>query len=200
MLGVPTGFFIQYKFITTDNTKRSSYTYQKLFRALYGYTQNVSKANGKTYRYHRAGVLSSSPYVRSGKNCVIIPNSAFSPLTTFFKTGKNPSHFWEEKGDWKAVYYMDEKTLKEEDTIKALHELLDRTFLSKQIEENQPIHVEINSVLAKIKSNSAVEKPYIAALLAESEKITSSVWFKECYSKSEKLTAFFNDVKALKSV
>ena len=148
---VASGFFIQYKFITPKSTKRSSYTYQKLFRALYGYTQNVTKANGKTYRYRRNGVLSSTAYIRPGKNCVIIPNSAFNSLTTFFKTGKNPTHFWEEKGDWKAVYYMDEKNLKEEDVLKALDDFLDRTFLSKEAGESQSIQTEISGVLVKLK-------------------------------------------------
>ena len=198
--GVASGFFIQYKFITPKTTKHSSYTYQKIFRALYGYTQNVTKANGKTYRYHRDGVLSSTAYIRPGKNCVIIPNSAFNPLTTFFKTGKNPSHFWQTKGDWKAVYYMGEKTLKEEDVLKALGDFLDRTFLSKIVGENQNIHMEISDVLVKLRSNVRVERPYIEALLAEGEKIISNQWFKECYLKSEKLNSFSNNFKSLKSI
>lgn len=192
------GFFIQYKFITSDNTKHSSYNYQKLFRALYGYTQNVSKSNGKTYKYHRKGVLSSTAYIRPGKNCVIIPSSAFNSLTTFFKTGKNPTHFWETKGDWKATYYMDEKDLKDEEVVKALHDLLDRTFLSTQADAPIDLFSEVEKAAAKLKESAKPEKAYLDALLAEADKITSNQWFKDCYSKSEKLSLFFNNLKLLK--
>src|SRR4030042_1173873 len=89
------GYFIQYKFIIPENMKHSSYTYQKLFRALYGYTQAVFKSNGKTYHYHRAGVLSATPYLRPGKNCVIIPPGKFQHLLDFFKTGRKEKLFSE---------------------------------------------------------------------------------------------------------
>lgn len=195
-----TGFFIQYKFITPANTKHSSYTYQKLFRALYGYTQNVTKSSGKTYKYHRKGILSDTPYIRPGKNCVIIPNTAFNSLASFFKTGKNPTHFWKDKGDWKAVYYMDEKDLKEEQVIKALEDLLDRTYLLTAESTNQPISVELNRILMRSKPLPAVEKGYLDAVIVECDKIVGKPWFKGCYAKSEKLSAFFNNLKALKSI
>ena len=34
-------------------------------------------------------------------------------MLDFFKTGKNPAHAWKFKGDWKAVYYMNEKDVDE---------------------------------------------------------------------------------------
>ncbi|GAG48539.1 unnamed protein product, partial [marine sediment metagenome] len=107
-------YFIQYKFILPESVSHSSYSYQKLFRALYGYTQAVNKSSGKNYKYHRQGVLSSYPYLRAGKNCVIIAPDAFQNLISFFKTGRNPAHKWEVKGNWKAVYYMDEKAIPEQ--------------------------------------------------------------------------------------
>src|SRR3989344_3839606 len=122
------GHFIKYNFIIPETTKHSSYTYQKLFRALYGYTQNVTKSNGKTYKYHRKGILSDIPYIRPGKNCVIIPPKSFAPLETFFKTGKNPTHYWKTKGNWKAVFYFEEKDLEENSVITALKELTERLF------------------------------------------------------------------------
>ncbi len=154
-----TGFFIQYKFITSEKVKHSSYAYQKLFRALYGYTQNVTKSNGKTYKYKRKGILSDIPHIRSGKNCVIIPNTAFNNLATFFKTGKNPTHLWQDKGDWKAVYYMDEKNLKEEDVIKALEDLVARSFVSTTNGEHAVVGLstELTTILSKTQSNNKVE-------------------------------------------
>src|SRR3989344_9577320 len=122
-------YFIQYKFLAPETVKHSSYTYQKLFRALYGYTQNVSKSTGKSYKYHRPGVLSLGPYIRPGKNCVVIPQNQLSSLFEFFKTGRNPTHKWVGKGDWKAVYYMNEKEVGVIDLVKPLEDLIDRTFI-----------------------------------------------------------------------
>ena len=84
-------YFIQYKFIVPKSLSHSSYTYQKLFRALYGYTQAVYKSSGKTYKYHRKGVLSDVPFLRPTKNTVIIPVSALQKLLNFFNTGENLS-------------------------------------------------------------------------------------------------------------
>ncbi len=78
--------------------KRSSYVYQRFFRAIYGYTQVVSKSNGKRYVYHRPGVLTNIPYVKAGKNAVILPPSGTKPLLDFLKTGKNPAHQFSQLG------------------------------------------------------------------------------------------------------
>ncbi len=192
------GYFIQYKFIIPDSVKHSSYTYQKLFRALYGYTQNVSKSSGKTYRYHRKGVLSEAPYIRPGKNCVVIPPEAFNQLINFFKTGKNPSHYWRGKGDWKAVYYMDEKKLDEREVIRALEELLGRNYVLSTSDEHEKLDAEIANILNKTSSGAKVDESYKKLLLIEADKITRNSWFRECYSKSSKLSAFFKKYRALK--
>ncbi|MFH1586727.1 MAG: hypothetical protein ABID38_02630 [Candidatus Diapherotrites archaeon] len=191
---VSKGFFIQYKFILPETIKHASYTYQKLFRAIYGYTQNVTKSNGKTYHYHRKGVLSDIPYLRPGKNCVIIPKEAFNPLVSFFKTGRNPTHYWRGKGDWKAVYYMDEKNLENDAIIKALEGLLNRSFVLTTSNEHETIYEEM---LAS--SGGVTDKNYKKILLDESEKIVSLEWFRENYSKSSKLVKFYQAHKALKA-
>jgi len=194
------GFFIQYKFITPSKIKHTSYTYQKLFRSLYGYTQNVSKSSGKTYKYKRKGILSDTPYIRPGKNCVIIPSTSFNALTNFFKTGKNPTHYWQTKGDWKAVYYMDEKNLEDSDVIAALERLLDRSIILKENDEQQSLSIELTTLLSKLQSDSKPDKGYVDAILADAEKIVQGTWFKDCYLKSDKLVSFFNSYKSLKSV
>lgn len=184
-------FFIQYKFLTPETVKHSSYTYQKLFRALYGYTQNVSKSNGKSYRYHRPGVLSLGPYIRPGKNCVIIPQNQLSPLFEFFKTGRNPTHKWVGKGDWKAVYYMNEKEVSANDLVKPLEELIERTFISSPGEERRRLEEELASLANS--SQTAASKAndsYWKALVAEAQRIVSNEWFVLCSAKSEKLKNF----------
>ena len=193
------GFFIQYKFILPENIKHSSYTYQKLFRAIYGYTQNVTKSNGKRYTYHRKGVLSDYPHSRPGKNCVIIPKNAFNELTTFFKTGKNPAHFWKIRGDWKAVYYMDEKTLNPADAAKALEATLGRAYVETATGEQANLDGEL-ALLTDLKKSDKVPDPaYVKKVVSEAEKIVQHEWFKDCLAGSEKLSSFYKKYKAVKA-
>ena len=178
------GYFIQYKFILPPAVKHSSYTYQKLFRALYGYTQAVNKSSGRSYKYHRKGVLSGIPYIRPGKNCVIIPQGALQLLISFFKTGKNPAHAWRVKGEWKAVYYMNEKQVELKDLVNAMESLLDRTYV-----ETTSAKKRISEELERA-SKSSLDAGYTAHLLKKAKEITAHPWFSECYSASKKLSAF----------
>jgi len=192
------GYFIQYKFIIPSNIKHSSYTYQKLFRALYGYSQTVTKSNGKTYNYLRHGVLSKSPYIKHGKNCVIIQPNQFQELINFFKTGKNPAHSWITKGDWKAVYYLNEKDLEDDHVVKALEDWVDRTYITTPSNEFSQLHSELekmkNSVIAGEKLNQTHQKN----LIDSAQKIINSYWFKQVYSKSPKLKQFYSIYNSLK--
>tara|TARA_Y100000310_G_scaffold343077_2_gene449072 strand:+ start:17681 stop:18277 length:597 start_codon:yes stop_codon:yes gene_type:complete len=192
-VGLLKGYFVQYKFIIPEATKHSSYTYQKLFRALYGYTQNVTKANGKTYHYHRKGILSEIPYIRPGKNCVIIPPKSFSSLDSFFKTGKNPSHYWRVKGDWKAVFYLDEKNLDEKQVVTALKDQIKRGFQG----DDQAV-LDLTFLADKVKNNEPISKDKINLALNEAEPIISNPWFKEVYQKDPGLKQFFDAYRALK--
>ena len=192
------GYFIQYKFIIPEDLKHSSYTYQKLFRALYGYTQAVFKSSGKTYHYHREGVLSCSPYIRPGKNCVIIPPSIFQKLIEFFKTGKNPAHVWRNKGSWKAVYYMNEKDVDETTIIKAVEEILDRRYVLTTSKEHEKLADELT--IAAGKTKSSLDPGYLSLLLSEAQSIAGNEWFKATYNQSEKLKEFYANIKKLKGV
>ncbi|MFH1391242.1 MAG: hypothetical protein ABIH20_02930 [Candidatus Diapherotrites archaeon] len=194
-VGLLKGYFVQYKFIIPENTKHSSYTYQKLFRALYGYTQNVTKANGKTYRYLRKGILSEIPYIRPGKNCVIIPPKSFSSLDSFFKTGKNPSHYWRVKGDWKAVFYLDEKNLEETQVVTAIKDQIKRCLQGEDAEVRTP---SITILAEKIKNNEPLSKDKIQLAVNEAEPIISNPWFKEVYRKDAGLKQFFDAYHILK--
>ncbi|MCX6798581.1 MAG: hypothetical protein NTW59_00615 [Candidatus Diapherotrites archaeon] len=191
------GYFIQYKFITPENIKHSSYTYQKLFRALYGYTQAVFKSSGKIYHYHREGVLSSVPYTRPGKNCVIIPPGGFQQLIEFFKTGKNPAHVWKGKGDWKAVYYMNEKDVDETAVVAALEELLGRKFVLTNAKEHETLASELALAAGGAKSRVA-EAGYPNLLLNQAQTIVNLDWFKAVYSQSDVLKKLYSNYKQLK--
>ncbi len=192
---LPKGYFIQYKFIIPETMKHSSYTYQKLFRALYGYMQNVTKSNGKTYHYHRKGILSDIPYIRPGKNCVIIPPKSFVPLDVFFKTGKNPAHFWRSKGNWKAVFYMDEKDLDEVQVIAAIKSQIERCF--QRGSDDVPVP-ELTLVAEKASKGEAISPEKLKASLAEAEKVVNAPWFKDVYAKDKGLGKFYECYKVLK--
>ncbi len=173
----------------------SSYTYQKLFRALYGYSQTVSKSSGKTYKYWRHGVLSKGPYLRPGKNCVVIPPNAFQTLVNFFKTGKNPCHNWSSKGDWKAVYYMDEKDLKESDIAASIEKLLDRTYVLNEFNEHAPLFDELDRISKAPGPENT--KPQKTEIISRAKPIVESDWFKAVYKESPKLKKFYLDYAGL---
>ena len=173
------GYFIQYKFVVPDSMKLSSYTYQKIFRAIYGYTQNVKKSNGKRYHYYRQGLLTDVPYIRPGKNCVIVPKEALNRLVEFFKTGKNPTHKWSTKGEWKAVYYIDDKKIEEAAAAKAFEALLSRISISEE-------HIPISKILEE---NIDVSN-FRRELLEECKKITQWSWYQHCYPYSDLLKKF----------
>jgi len=186
-------YFVQYRFIIPDSVKHSSYTYQKLFRAIYGYTQAVYKGSGKKYHYHRAGILSNFPYLRPGKNCVIIPTSAFQPLQEFFKTGHNPTHNWSEKGDWKCTYFLNEKDVNEKEVVLALENLLSRKFIDGQ-EGMAKLSSEMKRVVEK-----GGEGLYKAVLVKEAQGIVDLEWFKQTYQQSTQLSEFYEHYKSLKN-
>lgn len=186
------GYSIQYRFMLPSEIKHSSYTYQKLFRALYGYTQQVHKSNGKIYKYHRAGILSNMPYYRSAKNTVVIHPFFFQTIIEFFKTGKNPTHLWRQKGEWKAVYYMNEIQVNDNQAIGALEKVLDRKTTI------------INGISIGIKEEirKAVESNDLEAqktLFQVFRDIVNLDWFQQTYSTSPKLSEFYEYFKQMKS-
>ncbi len=186
-------YFVQYRFILPDSIKHSSYTYQKLFRGIYGYTQAVYKGGGKNYHYHRAGILSNYPFIRPGKNCVIIPQIAFQTLQEFFKTGKNPTHYWQEKGEWKCTYFLNEKDLSELEVAKSVENLLNRKFV-EGIEGKALLFNEMKRIV-----QNNVEEGYKLALLKEAQNIVDLDWFKQTYQQSLLLIDFYDLFKKLKN-
>lgn len=192
------GYFIQYKFIIPENMSHSNYTYQKLFRAIYGYTQRVTKSNGKTYAYHRKGVLSHTPFIKQGKNCVIIPVESFANLKNFFLTGNNPTHKWQVKGDWKAVYYLNEKDIDDTLVVKAVEDLVDRVFVLSTSKEHEKLEDEIKNISAMLKQEQKIDDNYKRIVVETAQKITTTPWFRQNYSKSERLMQFNKLLNELK--
>ena len=187
-------YFVQYRFIIPSSIKHSSYTYQKLFRAIYGYTQAVYKSNGKNYKYYRQGILSQYPYIRPGKNCVIVPPQSFQALQEFFKTGHNPTHNWTMKGDWKCTYFLNEKDVDEKEIVTAIESLIAR----KYVEGNEGL-VKLSSEIKRTSTYPTDNKEYKAALVKEAQQIVESDWFKQVYNQSKELAEFYSNYKILKN-
>lgn len=192
-------YFIQYKFIIPESMSHSTYTYQKLFRAIYGYTQRVTKSNGKTYAYHRNGILSTVPFIKQGKNCVIIPPEVFSNLKNFFQTGNNPTHKWELKGDWKAVYYLNEKDIDDVLVVKSLEELLDRSYVLSTSKDHEKLEEEVKNINSILQQNQKIDESYKKLVFESAQKIVQLPWFRQHYSKSERLMQFNKSYNELKT-
>lgn len=121
------GYLIKYRYKGAQPS--SSYQYQRFFRALYGYTQVVTKSNGKTYVYYREGVLTTYPHIREGRNTVTVPENALEPLINFFKTGKNPAHEFEDLSNWTVTYYIEEVSVDESSALRAIYSALNRVMV-----------------------------------------------------------------------
>ena len=127
--------------------KKSSYVYQRFYRALYGYTQVVSKASGKRYTYHRDGVLTRHPFIKDSRNSVIIPDSALQPLLNFLKTGQNPAHRFSNISNWTDLvkYSVQETAVSETEAANAVFSAISRLYV-KSITGDRPASVLLDSL------------------------------------------------------
>lgn len=187
--------YIKYKFIFKDNINRTSYLYQKVFRSIYGYQQNVSKKNNKPYFYIRKGILTDIPHYKPGRNSIILPLGYETNLINYFNTGINPTHNWKDKGDWRVEYTLNEVEVDVNNIIKILEDFIDKY---KLINFNNK-EVNLVSEIQFIVENNFNDKNYINLIYKISDKIVSCEWFKECKDLSEKLTLFYNNFEKIKS-
>lgn len=187
---------VQYKFISNGKVKHSSYNYQKLFRALYGYTQNVTKSNGKTYTYSRKGILTDLPYIKTGKNSVIIPETHKDSVVQFFETGKNPAHYWKSKGNWKAIYYLEDKILSGTEITVAVENQIKRTYLEDPAGNNEKIDKLVNYYSENKKSLQEFHN-IKNILLQKIEKVRGHSWYNIALSSSDAVKEFEDNYKKL---
>jgi len=167
-------YMIKYKVKMIGNYNHSDYGYQKIFRAIYGYTQNVTKGSGKVYIYHRPGVLSKTPYIKKGKNEVIVPKECLTPLLNFFKTGENPAHKWTEKGNWSATYTLYDIDISELQAKKAIDKVINSTF----IVDDEGNTKRFLSLLEELFSENKVSSvPLRNTIFSEAKKIQSLEWY-----------------------
>ncbi|MFA7709323.1 MAG: hypothetical protein WCX82_04270, partial [archaeon] len=139
--------YIKYKFIFNNNINHSAYLYQKVFRSIYGYTQNVTKKDKKTYLYHREGVLENIPYIKSGKNSIVIPIDTEHSIINFFNTGKSPIHNFREKGEWTIDYTIEKVEIDDTDIIRNIDSYIDSLVIISLDGNNKKLLDELNKLI-----------------------------------------------------
>jgi hypothetical protein len=188
--------YIKYKFIFDKNIKHSSYLYQKIFRSIYGYHQNVTKKNNKVYKYFREGVLSNIPYIRPGKNSVILPINYEHKLINFFQTGENPTHKWRTKGNWKVDYNIKDIEI----DVKSIADSLENYINNyKIINVDNTKLSNIYEELSNIVDNNINNIKYKLFIYKKLKNIVKSQWFEKSKRFSELLNNLYVKYKLLES-
>ena len=185
---------IKYKFSFEENTAHSSYLYQKVFRSIYGYNQNVTKKSTKIYNYFRTGVVSNTPYIKSGKNSLILPIGYETELIEYFETGKNPTHNWKNKGNWTVEYKKDFIDIDSETITKTLGNYINTLKMVNESNKQVNFMEELNLILSKDNSN----QNYITTILNIMKKIINTNWFNETNKLSSDLSKFYEIYNKLK--
>lgn len=190
--------YIKYKFIFNNDIKHSSYLYQKMFRSIYGYTQNVTKKDKKTYWYHREGVLENIPYIRPGKNSIIVPINTEHKIINFFNTGKSPTHNFKEKGEWSINYNIDKIEINQEDIIKTIDAFINSLIVISIDGKNTKIFDELNNIIIDKEYASKFKKANKDNLISKINNILEIDWIFKTKESSEKvklLISLFNKAK-----
>jgi len=185
---------LKYKFSFIENTKHSSYLYQKVFRSIYGYTQNVTKNNNKVYSYSRNGILSNIPYIKTSKNAVILPLGSEYELIEYFDTGKNPTHNWKTKGDWKVEYTKDFIDVDLDSVTKAIDDLLNHYKIINN--ENKQVKLIDEIKLILLKDN--LSPTYISYIYNTMKKIIDLNWFSETNKQPQIISDFYDNYNKFK--
>ncbi len=186
--------YLKYKFIFEDNIKHSSYLYQKVFRSIYGYHQNVTKKNNKVYIYFRKGVISDIPYIRPGKNSIILPVGQEQKLIDFFETGINPTHKWKDKGNWKVNTEINNIEI----DAKSITLSLEKYINNIDIISNDNTIININTSLNSILKDNNINIKYTSYLLQKINEIINLEWFLKSKKYSVELSNFYNNYLLLK--
>ncbi len=188
--------YIKYKFIFNNYINKSSYKYQKLFRSIYGYNQLVYKKNSKKNIYYREGVVSKIPYIKPGKNSIILPNNYVDKLLEYFETGNNPTHNWRDKGDWKVKYEINNVYI---DMINISNsvELFIKNYkvLSSNFKDYNNLIYELNKIL----DNLIESNDYILYFIRQLEYLFNFEWIKKSVDYSEYVKDIYNKYLILKN-
>lgn len=192
--------YIKYKFIFDNNIKHSSYLYQKVFRSIYGYTQNVTKKDKKTYLYHREGVLENIPFIRPGKNGIVVPINTEHNIINFFNTGKSPTHNFKERGEWSIDYDIQKIEVNEVDIIKATESFINSIVVVSIDGKNTKLFDELNRIINDKEYSSKFKKANKDNLINKINNILEIDWLKKTKENSEKIKNFISLFTKVKEI
>lgn len=192
--------YVKYKFLFKEDIKHSSYLYQKVFRSIYGYTQNVTKKDKKTYLYHREGIIENTPYIRPGKNSIILPINTEHKLINFFNTGKSTTHNFKEKGDWSIDYTIERVEINTIDIIKATENYLNYLQIRSIEGNNKKLYEELNKLINDSEYLSKYKKANKDHLLNKLKHILEIDWINKTKENSEKINLFITNSNKIKEL
>jgi len=192
--------YIKYKFIFNNNIKHSSYLYQKVFRSIYGYTQNVTKKDKQVYQYYRKGVIDDLPYLRPGKNCLILSLNTEHKLINFFNTGKSTTHNFKERGEYSIDYTIDKIEINDIEIINCLENYITNyNIISVNSKINKLIN-ELDLIINEKDYFSKYKKANKDNLINKLNFIISIDWFIKCKNSSELIIDFYNKINKVKEI
>lgn len=190
--------YIKYKFTFNNNIKHSSYLYQKVFRSIYGYTQNVTKKDRQSYQYYRKGVISDIPFLRPGKNSIILPLNTEQKLLNFFNTGKSTTHNFREKGEYIIEYNINRVEINEIDIVRCLENYIENMYVVSIDGNNIKLIYELDLIINDLEHYNKYRKPNKDNLIKKLNFITGIDWFMKCENSSELIFNFLNKIKLVK--
>ena len=180
--------FIKYKFIFNKDIKHTSYTYQKVFRDIYGYNQNVTKNNNKVYKYFRKGIIYNIPYIKPGKNAIILPIGFEQELIKYFDSIKDISD------KYTLTYSINKIDINKESVIQSFEKFINEFEIINLDNKNNLLIKELDYII----NNNINNKNYLLYIIKQCEYIINLNWFDDIKDQSELITSFYNKYNIIK--
>lgn len=191
--------YIKYKFIFNNNKiNHNSYNYQKLFRVIYGYTQNITKKDKKIYKYHRQGIIEDLPFIRPGRNCIILPINTEYKLINFFDNKIGAAHNFKEKDYYFVKYTIDKIEVNDLEIINCLEKYINNCNIISFDGKQDKLINELNKIINEPEYLNKFKKKNKDNLLDKLNNITSIDWFVKCKGKSDIVSGFLDKINLAK--
>jgi hypothetical protein len=182
--------FIKYKFIFNKDIKYTSYTYQKVFRDIYGYNQNVTKKNNKVYKYFRKGIINDIPFIKPGKNAIILPIGYKDKLKTYFDNLKYKSNKYD------LTYSIEKIDINDESIVFAIEKFINNYYIINLSNKNKNLLNELDNIII----NKINDKNYILYILKKCNFLFNINWVNDIKDKSKLVIDLFNKYNIVKQL
>jgi hypothetical protein len=142
--------------------------------------------------------LSRFAYIKEGKNEIIVTKDGFSYLINFFKTGKNPAHNWQNKGNWTASYSVVDVVVDDSKITKSVENQIRNTYVL----DNQGNYKLLVDVLEELSMGKHMDKVFLKQYEPMISFVQSGSWYDLALKKSglvkkfDRLTGFYIKYKS----